>query len=157
MDCTAEHWQPTWYETPFSSPGGLLWKSDVCFPNFKGAPPPPLTTHPTPHHLTSHYIYISCNVMYHKGEFITCHYLSLWHPRWHLDPQRGHFTAVDFSVYVCTFAVFFSLYQLPQETNQSATQTALCPFKLLTPLSTGLTFYQVSFLYPSSRWPTLLK
>lgn len=51
--------------------------------------------------------------MHHKGEFITCHYLSLWHPRWHFDPLRGHFTALDFSVYVCTFAVFFHLYQLP--------------------------------------------
>lgn len=69
--------------------------------------PPPHSPPPTI------YIYISCNVMYHKGEFITCHYLSLWHPRWHFDPQRGHFTALDFSVYVCTFAVFSPLYQLP--------------------------------------------
>lgn len=54
---------------------------------------------------------MQCNVP--QGEFITCHYLSLWHRRWHFDPQRGHFTALDFSVYVCTFAVFFPLYQLP--------------------------------------------
>lgn len=47
MDCTAEHWQPTWYKTPFSSLGGLLWKSDVCFPNFKGAPTTTTTSPPT--------------------------------------------------------------------------------------------------------------
>lgn len=90
------------------------WHSHVCFPNFKGDPPLPPHTHtPKSHpHPFPLYIYISCNVMYHKREFITCHYLSLWHLRWYFDPQRGHFTALDFSVYVCTWCSF-CLYQLP--------------------------------------------
>lgn len=63
--------------------------------------------------------------MYHKGEFITCHYLSLWHPRWHFDPQRGHFTAVDFSVYVCTFAVFFPIPVAPRDKSVSHSDSSV--------------------------------